>query len=360
MLRSLIFYCKVYVIMKVCFDTSLWHRGKGRRGRRQAAGWNFEYAGMRCVIPAVYRFPRGIVFDILSFADEAELTEYINRYESVEEKLTPSERRCAEQENPFKTISLQEIWLNKTQRLGDISYSYAVSVPRAGQHESLKPLRRAYRRYIGNNQPFACQRVRASYQQSASRRERLLRLLLPVSMKSMRLSVSAMQWFYPLNIRFELPESAGTQIELTDPATKKTHTLYIGKAETTKLPITQGMTRRLHAALAAYEIDPELPEGSSLVFNSSIETGGAVGPEDFLANEEPGAAAIGIIGGADGPTAIFVGTKENRQPIGPHGLPLHMCFSQPSFTETETNAFYIEGLSATRIGETVITLGNEQ
>ncbi|MGE5496368.1 MAG: hypothetical protein ACM3S4_13815 [Burkholderiales bacterium] len=130
--------------------------GKGRRGRRQAAGWSFEYAGMRCVIPAVYRFPGGVVFDILSFADKAELAEYISRCESAEEKLTPSERRCAEQENPFKAVSIREIWLNDTQRLGDISYSHAASVPWARQYEAFKPLRRAYRRYIGKTQPFAC------------------------------------------------------------------------------------------------------------------------------------------------------------------------------------------------------------
>ncbi|MGE5496367.1 MAG: hypothetical protein ACM3S4_13810 [Burkholderiales bacterium] len=176
----------------------------------------------------------------------------------------------------------------------------------------------------------------------------------------MRLSVSAMHWFYPLDIRFELPaESAGTQIEFANPATNQTHTLYVGKAETMKLPVTQGMSRSLHAALAAYEIDPELPEGSTLVFNSSIESDAAAGPGEFMENEGRGAASIGIIGGADGPTAIFVGTKENR-PRGPHGLPLYLCFSQPSFTESAAYSFYIEGLSATRIGETVITLGNEQ
>lgn len=361
-MRGLPFYCKVYVIMKVCFDTNFWHRGKGRRGRRQAAGWSFEYAGMRCVIPAVYRFPEGIVFDILSFTDEAALREYIKRYESAEEKLKSSERRCAEQEHPFKAVPIQEIWVNKTPVLGGISYSHAISVPWARQCESLQTLRRAYSRYIGYERPFACQRVRACYPKSARSKEKLLRLLLPGSIKSLRFSVSAMQWFYPLNIRFELPAgSAGTQIEFTDPATKQTHILYIGETETTQFPIMPGVSRRLHATLATYEISPELPKGSSLVFNSSIASGAAIDREKtFSADEEPGAAAIGIIGGADGPTAIFVGTKENRYPKGPHGLLLHTCFSQPSFNESATPTFHLEGLNATRIGETVIALGSEQ
>ena len=36
-------------------------------GRRQKAARNFILWGIPCLIPAVYRFPEGIVFDLFSF-----------------------------------------------------------------------------------------------------------------------------------------------------------------------------------------------------------------------------------------------------------------------------------------------------
>jgi hypothetical protein len=343
--------------MNVYFDDSIWQNGKGRRGHRQAVGWSFEYAGMRCVIPAVYRFPKGIVFDILSFADGDALREYFKRYEH-EQSLSSAQRRCAEQEHPFQPVNIQEAWLDGTPVQGNVSYSHSIYVPWAGKDEGLQPLRRAYRRYLGA-QPFACQRVRVEYPESCGF-EALRRRLLPGLINYMRLAVSAIERFYPLDIRFELPAgSAGTQVEFSDPVTKRPHTLYFGKTETTEFPLMSGMSRSLYATLAAYELEPELPKGVSLVFDSSISASST--EEMRLADKEPGgAAAIGIIGGADGPTAIFVGTKEECRPKGPHGLPLHTCFSMPSFTESDTHTFRLEGLSAPHIGKTVITLGNTQ
>ena len=59
------------------------------------------------------------------------------------------------------------------------------------------------------------------------------------------------------------------------------------------------------------------------------------------------ASAIGIIGGADGPTAIFVSSAGGEKDIlrGLHGLPLHNCFSVPSFQKVDTSHFVLEGIN---------------
>ena len=42
------------------------------------------------------------------------------------------------------------------------------------------------------------------------------------------------------------------------------------------------------------------------------------------------AAMIGVIGGADGPTAVFVTRKgETKQGLGPHGQPWQWCPARP-------------------------------
>ena len=59
------------------------------------------------------------------------------------------------------------------------------------------------------------------------------------------------------------------------------------------------------------------------------------------------ASSIGIIGGACGPTAVFVSSKgeEKNIPCGLHGLPLHICFSIPRFQKEDTSHFILEGIN---------------
>ena len=85
-----------------------------------------------------------------------------------------------------------------------------------------------------------------------------------------------------------------------------------------------------------------------LQFNSSIQYTEPV-EEKFIEDKfRPiAASSIGIIGGADGPTAIFISSAggEKNIPRGLHGLPLHNCFSVPSFQKVDTSHFVLEGIN---------------
>lgn len=114
--------------MKVRYDSSLWCEGKGFPGISQRTNWQFEYAGMKRVIPAIYRFSKGIVFDILTFLDEARVRKFFDKYEAHEAELTPVQRWCAEEEYPYQDVPLKEIWINQKQ-VREFSSSSGVNIP---------------------------------------------------------------------------------------------------------------------------------------------------------------------------------------------------------------------------------------
>jgi hypothetical protein len=101
--------------------------------------------------------------------------------------------------------------------------------------------------------------------------------------------------------------------------------------------------RSFYAVQAMYEIEPALPQGDSLQFNSSIQYTEI--PEDGFS--PTAASSIGIIGGAHGPTAIFVTAKNKEEtvPRGVHGLPLYSCFSVPGFSKEDALHFVLEGIN---------------
>lgn len=363
--------------MKVYYDSGLWHEGPGTRGVKQKVNWHFTYEDMRCVIPVLYRFPKGIVFDILIFTDEAKLQGFFEQYPN-EEALTVSQRQCAEQEHPLQPVPIHNIALNEKLAENGLSYSYTVSVSRMQREEEMVQVQKAYPALLQDIPSFACQRVCIDYPEADHRIEKLLRCLRLNRIRSMRLFTGATQWFYPLDIQFELPiGNTDTQIEFVNPSTKEVHRLYFNETRIQEFPFGLNTSRKLYTMLALYEIDPALPQGSAISFNSSIsyaphshvdsiqaasssesfELTGAMLKAADLEHCGKSPAAIGIIGGADGPTAIFTATKEEMKPDGPHGFPLHPCFSAPSLEKDEACTFIIEGVNVKHVDEKTYLLG---
>ena len=143
-----------------------------------------------------------------------------------------------------------------------------------------------------------------------------------------------------MELEFTVSEREGsgryTEISFLHPETQILHTLYLQKEELERLP---GDTP-LWVAPILYEIRPPLSPGEELCFDSSIsipQTGDGFG----FSPEATGSASIGIIGGADGPTAIFTGGLHTKElPRGTHGGSLHYTFAKPSRQpETEANVF---------------------
>lgn len=329
--------------MKVNYNSSLWSKDKGPYGLVQKTNWEFEYAGTKRYIPAIYRFSKGIVFDILTPLDEAKLQEFFQKYEDIEEKLTPIERRCAEHEHPYEAVPIQEIWINGQRIKGSYSSSGNMSIPWAREDDNLGEVRKAYASILKDRTCFACARYCVPYPEADSKIQKILRFLRQDTVKSLKLSTHSTQKFYSLDISFDMQETDDQKVFVFQhPITEIVHTLYFQNAKTVEIPIPRGSgnNQYLYMNQAMYEMEPALPEGDTLQFNNSIQF-----TEATENNNLRSVGAIGIIGGADGPTSVFLSSKgEKNIPRGLHGLALHNCFSIPSFSKENTPIFLLEGI----------------
>lgn len=336
--------------MKIYYNSSLWSKQKGIRGVPQRVNWQFEYAGARHCIPTIYRFSKGIVFDVITFLDETKLREFFEKYEAGEETLTPLQRRCAEQEHPYQPVPVKEIWMNGKRAEGGYSSSSTASIPWARQEDDLIPVRKEYSFLLKDTDCFACERFCVPYPETGSKAQKLLHFFRLSRVSSLKLSTRPVQWFCPLDIHFEIPEKEEQkEVCFVHPKTGVTHTLYFQKAELVEVPKGMDKSRSFYIVHAMYEIEPVLPQGDSLQFNSSIQY--TEPSEDKFS--PTAASSIGIIGGACGPTAIFTAAKDRDKTVssGLHGLPLHRCFSVPRFHKEDTSRFVLEGINIKRRDE---------
>lgn len=333
--------------MKTYYNSSLWIKGKGLRGWTQRTNWQFEDAGMKRYIPAIYRFSKGIVFDVITIIDETKLRTFVEKYEGIEEILTPSHKRCVEQEHPYQAVPISEIWINGKQVEDGYSSSRTMSIPGVQQDDELILIRKAYSFILRDTACFACERFCVPYPPADSKVKKLLRFLRLDRINRIKLSTYPVYSFSPLDIHFEMSvDENEKQLCFTHPVTGINHTLYLQSAKPMELPIGGDRNYSFYIMQSMYEIEPALPPGDTLQFGSSIQ----YTPTPEISDDRfspTTASSIGIIGGTDGPTSIFISSKskEKAVPYGLHGRPLHNCYSIPSFQKEETSNFVLEGIN---------------
>ena len=93
--------------MKVYYNSSLWDKSKGIPGRSQKINWEFEENGLRRIIPTIYHFSKGIVFDLITIID-GEFQFLINM--NIEEDL--SRWTIIRTGTPLSKVDIKEIWIN--------------------------------------------------------------------------------------------------------------------------------------------------------------------------------------------------------------------------------------------------------
>jgi hypothetical protein len=334
--------------MRVYYNSNIRSKGKGLCGFPQRMNWQFEYAGAKRYIPAIYSFPKGIVFDIITILDETKLREFFEKYETVAETLTRLKKRCVEQEHPYKAVPIKEIWINGKKIESGYSASSTMSIPWVQQGDEMRFVRKAYSSILKDTTCFACERFCVPYPETSetdSKIRKLLRFLHLGRVSGIKLSTYPLQRFSPLDIHFEMPEDENRkEICFNHPITGTKHTLYFQSPELIELPIRADRSRSFYVMQSMYEIEPALPQGDVLQFGNSIQYTMEPPYNEFSPTS---ASSIGIIGGACGPTAVFVSSKgeEKNIPCGLHGLPLHICFSIPRFQKEDTSHFILEGIN---------------
>lgn len=329
--------------MKIKYNSNLWDKSKGLSGLPQKVNWKFKHRENKCLIPFIYRFSKGIVFDVITLLDENDLHDFVDKYETIERSLTSFQRKCAEQEHPYQTLSIKDIWIDGKQVEGNHSSSSVVDIPWLGSNSSeIADLRKLYEPFIDGCESYGIQRFCIPYPKGDSKVQKIMQFLRLNRIMNMKFETMPVKEFSPLNIRFKLSDKVREkEIEFKHPLTGTIHKLYFQNPELAKMSMGIRKERNIFVVNANYEIEPALPEGDNLKFENSVKN-----PESRGGGFGPGSASIGVIGGASGPTAVCFRAKSNdeMQNIGVNGLPLHNCFSIPSFRKEDTWEFCIEGI----------------
>jgi hypothetical protein len=327
--------------MKVYYNSSLWDKSKGIYGRPQKINWEFEDGGLRRIIPNIYHFSKGIVFDLITIIDEKEFSKFYNKYIDIEEELSPLEQRLVEQEHPYDELSLKDIWINGEKVKEGYSGSGAFYSELNGEQNELSKIKKAYSSILEDVNCFNCYRYMIPYPEADSKIDKLLRFFHLYKIKEIKFDTYPKTKFYPLEGEFEMSlEENLKEIIFTHPTTGIEHRLYFQNPELLQI-------EDLYLIQAKYEIEPELLKWNNLQFDSSIHYGG-MSTVDMDSNS---AASIGIIGGADGPTSIIIAGREDKEiNYGQKGLPLHNALSIPSLKNQDIYKFILEGINI-RIGE---------
>ncbi|NLY95988.1 MAG: sodium ion-translocating decarboxylase subunit beta [Clostridiaceae bacterium] len=302
--------------MNVYFNANFHDREKGIRGKPQHTEYRFEYGGYDRYIPVIYRFPAGIVFDVITVLD-------------------PSKPHT-EQGGTYPYLRIKEAGINGNPAGPSISSAFRVFMPDEN-NKTGQDLKKAYNRILRDNALFSCERFCVSYKASLFRK--MMRFIKPEKIKRLQIAVVPHEVIYPLDIRFSLRKWEEKSVDFVHPGTKKKHRIFIKDLEQMNIPLTEN-GESVSFFRAFYGVEPSLSEKEVLLFNNRYEPNGA-----FPYDKYDKASAIGIIGGADGPVSVFVSTKrkENRNGIKEESR-LKECFSMFSSEPKDSASFHIDGL----------------
>lgn len=308
--------------MKVYCSSSLWSKSEGILGIPQKVNLEFEHNGLKRIIPNIYHFSEGIVFDIITIVDEIEFSKFYEKYKDIEEDLTPLEQIIAEQENPYQTMDIKDIWINGIKAEEGHSSSGTFFTPWNEEQNELADVKEYYSSMLKGTTCFGCARYLVPYPKMDY-------------LEEIKLCTYLIEKFYPLDIDFEMSvEDKLKEVSFIHPTTGIKHKLYFQYPEVIEIP-------KMYLLQSMYEIKPTLSTKEELQFGSRLECS-----EMSIKNiDSNSASCVGIIGGADGPSILLTLEKEKDIPYGQNGLPLHTSLSIPSLEKQDKYKFVLEGIN---------------
>lgn len=346
---------------KVTFEGGFYGQ-RGRRGIEIPVGKTFSWGKEIWHVPAVYQCGKGLVADIFAEIDPERVKAFLERYRDLEEdRLTEEEQERIQQESPLETGFQPEIilngrklrgvegnglcWLPESCREMDAgalndgpAEEYPeldndgdpVEDPAAEEYPAADPYEEERRllEHYGLDPAKAWSMNRWSFSWATKRPPKLRSLSL--TMKRDRVCIPG--------IRFTV-RGPGDQIPFIHPSTGERHVLTVleyqeeemdRKAFEAPEDMEQEERRRLlrrmgeweyptHLTAMTYAVSPEISRRALQIQDCGGDRPRRIlprEPEDRFLPEAKndvcvmaGASAIGIIGGADGPTAIFMAGK---------------------------------------------------
>ena len=264
----------------------------------------FHWAGIDWIIPEVYACEEGLVVLTLGKVDPVEVRKHIQDGPATQEDIERMDAEC-----PLN------IHLRCTARINGSDGVYCGGngmvwmPPMPGEDSGYDDARWVLEHY-GFDTNYAWIINRDNYRWPAGTRPELTSLEITITQRPVSLS----------GTHFKTPVDGNT-VKAQHPLSGKTYTLTIEdiKHEEADMRNVQSMGLEFPTKYTQmeYKIEPELASRQYRIMDCKqsdeprpMKITRAEGPAEVQINGE--AAAIGIIGGADGPTAVFVGRPAGK------------------------------------------------
>ena len=329
---------------KVCFETNYWGTQKGTDpGEELRLDREFEWNGHRWRIPALYRCRQGLVVDFAMEVPQEELRAFMKKWGIAEDgectrTLTRAEERQMEQENPLDGGFCAELVLNGMRlRPSDGCGVGYLPGDAAGNDEAAELLfhygleKTKIWRFWRNSYPWATKSRR-----SCPKRFRTLEVQMEAELEQYRSEC------------FRTPV-VGESVMVHDAADGTAYRLTVlgARSETLELPDDDGWERPNCFCLMTYRLTPKAEN----FFLDDCAEGDhprrrarpPIDPERTALEKkyglEPqmeGDAAIAVIGGADGPTAVFCTVRGETEETTGAAAACSACYFEPVQLETIT------------------------
>jgi len=328
----------------VYFDSGFWgHSGKDKAGTEIPTRQEFEFAGRKWVIPAIYSCGKGLVVDFCMQVLAGEIRAFMDKWDlspanERQRRFSREERLEVEAENPMVLDFTSKAIVNgKALRSSHgCGISYNPCMPKDWANE---PQAEWIMDHYELDRSDGWMIWRAAYPWATKRRPNIKTLSLalypnPVSLPGPRFRI----------------RGAGDSFSFTHPETALVHKLTVVEYERqtmdfSRLPEQDEEYPGYFTAMS-YRISPELPARAVSVCDCADADSPRRrrnGAEPSQSREGAAVAMIGIIGGADGPTVLSVGGRSADSSIAvcssPHFEPVdsvewRMTFHVNRFEET--------------------------
>lgn len=290
-------------VWAVRFDEGFGVSGSRRRpGQEIALNAAFSWGGWVWQIPAVYVCAQGLVIDLCRRIEPHVLQAFIEKWnlQDGDRPLTPDEEALCEAENPLvfdmqAALTLGGKTLRPTHGWG-LCHNPCAS-------ESPEPAVRAALTHYRLDERFGWAFTRLAFPWAGGRRPaRLDEMSLTLTPDLISLPEPSFSLSAPgESLRFDDPDGLSHTLTLRELSEQ---TLEISKAPLSNYELPT------HFVRMTYTIDPELPDEAFRL--TDAEPGDA--PILRAPSDESEAATIGIIGGSDGPTTLFLSTPALQKP----------------------------------------------
>ena len=294
---------------KVYFDGDFWgHRGKDRAGKEIKLDKQFDWAGYHWVIPAAYSCSKGLVVDFCMRVDSESIRDFMKKWNldwenDSCENFTREQQMQMEWENPLCFNFKPCLKLN--EKILQTTHGCAVSFNPCLPDGVINELEAKWAiDHYGLDSTYGWVICRDVFPWGTKHHPEINKLFLTMEQQPGQVPGSHFKVHAP-----------GDSFMFSHPVSGITHTLTVQEIEQQTVPQNSfGSDRWIyptHYIAMSYTLTPEPMENISVFDCDEGDRPIEVTPDDhsFRPVGSSSCFVVGVIGGADGPTSIFLAGK---------------------------------------------------